>query len=759
MPLSVVLSSRKRFRIEIRGIVQGVGFRPFVYQLAHEFSLKGFVFNGGDGVIIEVEGAEAQINKFSKKLQDNSPPLSRIDSFMKVELECQGEEDFIIRLSNHHSIAKTMVSADVAMCSACEQEFNDPSNRRFSYPFINCTDCGPRYTIIRSLPYDRANTSMAKFGMCSACATEYKDPFNRRYHAQPISCYDCGPKLSLLNAQGNTYAKDEEAIRKACTLIEQGHTIAIKGLGGFHLVCDATNDKAVESLRQKKNRPTKPLAVMFPDMKSIIKNCKIGPKDKHLILSYERPIVIVDKNADKSLASSIAPGIDRVGVFLPYTPLHYRILGILNRPLVATSANMSDEPIIIDDDRLLKKISSLVHSVLTHDREIVNACDDSVIMSTGEKSLLLRMARGYAPRSMPLLQKTQKKILAVGAHQKSALALAFEDHIILSAHIGDLNSIEAFEYFKSSLKTFNHFYDFEPEIIVCDKHPGYETTKWAQKAAEKNIGLIMVQHHYAHALACMAEHNLNEKVLAFCFDGTGYGDDGTLWGGEVLIADPMEYQRIKHIRPFRLLGGEKAVKEPRRIGLSLLFECFDLDEVLALNNPVLDSFTVQEIKSMHIMWTKGINSPLCSSVGRLFDGVAALGGIAQKIGYEGESGLLLESITKDVPESFSFEIDEEEIDIREMIKEIAMLSSAEEVASRFMTSLCKIILEVSEKYKDLPIVMSGGVFQNRFLVKKMGQYFSQENRTYYIQERTPVNDGSIALGQVYHALHILKEKR
>ncbi|WP_345976946.1 carbamoyltransferase HypF [Sulfurimonas sp. HSL3-7] len=739
----------------VTGIVQGVGFRPFVYQLAQRLSLSGFVLNDGDGVMIEIEGDAADHKAFIDTLTQTPPPLARIDSISQDEIPYTKARGFSIRRS-HQSSASTMVSPDIAICDACAAEMQDPSNRRYGYAFINCTDCGPRYSIIKALPYDRPNTSMAHFTMCKACGGEYADPMDRRYHAQPISCYDCGPTIALLDLDGAVTAQGNEAISRVCTLILQGKTVAIKGLGGFHLVCDASSEEAVAALRRNKRRPSKPLAVMFKDMASLKEAADVTEEEERQILSKERPIVIADKSSRSALAPSIAPNIDRIGVFLAYTPLHLLLLEKLDRPVVATSANISDEPIITDADSVLKKLDKVVYAVLDYDRAIVNACDDSVAMMAGGQRLLMRMARGFGPKSLPLRQKTPKKILAVGANQKNSIALAFGEHLVLSPHIGDLVSLEAFEYFERTLETFKRFYGFQPDVVVCDTHPGYETTKWAKQLAKERLSveLIAVQHHYAHALACMAEYELQEQVLAFCFDGTGYGADGTLWGGEVLVADPMQYERVNHIRPFRLLGGEKAVKEPRRVALALLFECFSLEEVMALENPAVRSFTQAQLKTMHKMWEQGINAPLSSSAGRLFDAVASLSGIAQELGYEGESGLLIEAAAKKTDgEAFTCVMGNGEIDCRPMIKEIVAISSKNEIASRFISMLSGVILETAEQYPQLPIVLSGGVFQNRSLVVAVTEAMKARGRRCYIQQDTPVNDGGIALGQLYHALH------
>ena len=746
----------KRLRLCIHGIVQGVGFRPFVYQLAVARGLGGFVLNDGEGVVIEVEGPASDLNAFTETLLAFPPPLARIDAVDRREAAAKGETAFAIRASEPGA-ALTMVSPDIALCDACAAELRDPADRRYRYPFINCTDCGPRYTIIEALPYDRPNTSMQYFAMCPACEKEYNDPANRRYHAQPIGCFDCGPELfysETTEGQNRDAVKGMAALERCAGALKAGKIVAVKGLGGFHLMCDAGNERAVKSLRERKRRPTKPLAVMFPSLEMLKAAANVSAADERLILSKERPIVIVEKNdADTAPVhhESIAPGIDRLGVFLPYTPLHVLLLEMLQRPVVATSANLSDEPIITEARSVRRKLGHVVDAVLDHDRGIVNACDDSVVMDAGGRTLLLRMARGYAPRSLPLPSGTDKKILAVGAHQKSAIALAFGRHMVLSPHIGDLGSVDAFEYFERTLETFKRFYRFEPDLIVCDKHPGYETTQWAVR---QNVPCLQVQHHYAHALACMAEYGLDEPVLAFCFDGTGYGDDGTLWGGEVLMADPCTYTRVAHLRPFRLLGGEKAVKEPRRVALSLLFECYPLEELLAMQNPAVRSFAPGEIRTLHTMWRRGLNAPVSSSVGRLFDAAASLCGLAQTLGYEGESGLLLESAAGTAPAAgYAYTVRDGVIDWEPMLRAIVAAPSPGTVAAKLHATFVEMIAGVASDYKEMPVVLSGGVFQNRLLVKRVSARLEGEGVRCYLQGATPVNDGGVALGQLYHALH------
>lgn len=684
------------------------------------------------------------------------PPLARVDFIKSTQLKLLGYKEFTIVASDSSELS-TMLSPDISLCDDCRDEMNDKENRRYRYPFINCTNCGPRYTIIKNLPYDRDKTSLSDFPMCEECEKEYMNPEDRRYHAQPISCFHCGPKISLQSLDGGVEKNSKKAIKQICELIKKGESVGVKGLGGFHIVCDATNENAVKQLRLNKHRPTKPLAVMFKNISSIKKICSLTKKDEGLILAHERPIVIVSTKEKNDLAKGIAPNIDKIGVFLPYTPLHELLLKELQTPIVATSANYSDEPIIRDAKELLQKMPLVVQDVLTHDREILNACDDSVVQSIGDEKIMLRMARGYTPQSLYMKKTLSKKILALGAHQKSTITLAFENNIIVSPHIGDLNSIEVFEYFSRTLETLKRVYKFEPDVIVCDKHPKYKTTLWAKEYTRehKNIELIQVQHHYAHTLACMAEHSLSGDVLAFSFDGTGYGDDGKIWGGEVFVANLQSYKRVYHFKELPLLGGDKAVREPRRVGLSLLYECFSLDEILQMDYDIVKSYTIDEIKTFHKMFQHQINTPKSSSLGRLFDGVYALSGHMQNLGYEGESGLILEAISEKSSSTatYNYTLEDGVIEYKEMICQILQERDKRKIAKKFISTISKIIIEISNEYPQVPVVLSGGVFQNKVLLMQVTKNLKKLNKKYYIQSKTPVNDGGISLGQAYFAIH------
>lgn len=733
-------------KIIIRGIVQGVGFRPFVYREATRYGIFGFVCNTPNGVIIEAHGNQCE--SFIKALRENLPECARIDSMEITPCEFTSFSDFEIRESilGDGGVA---IPLDTALCPACQAEMDDPLNRRYHYPFINCTDCGPRYTIIQTPPYDRVRTSMKHFTMCSECLEEYNNPASRRYHAEPISCPQCGPQLKFLDTKGNEIAGDPIAL--AVSMLKAGKIIALKGLGGFHLMCDATSDTAVAELRLRKHRKAKPLAVMFGSLKQLETYVSINEMERSHIMGSIKPIVIVDAQAGANLSPQIAPHIQRLGVFLPYTPLHRLLFEHIDFPLVATSANISDEPIMIRSSEILNRLSHVVDGILDHDRPIINALDDAVIQIAEGRVVMLRLGRGFAPHTFALQHPSDKAVLALGAHQKSAIALGVKENMILSGHIGDLGSVEADGYFERTVQTFKRFYDVEPSVLVHDLHPQYASSMYATTQKREHYG---IQHHYAHILACMAEYALSKKVLGFAFDGTGYGADGSLWGGEVMIADVHGYERVGHLKPFALLGGDKAIKEPRRIALSLLFECFSLDEVMGLKSPTVEAFLPHEIRTLHHMWLKNINAPRSSSMGRLFDAVASLGGFVQSLDYEGQGGMMMESFVDDaIIEPFAFEVNDGMIDLSPMVSEIIALEGDKtQIASRFISTVEAIMLYFTTRYPELPIVVGGGVFQNRALMARLYRRFGEGR--FYAQQQTPINDGSIALGQLYYSLNV-----
>jgi hydrogenase maturation protein HypF len=674
----------------IQGIVQGVGFRPKVKQLAEKIGAKGYVLNNGSGVEIVVDK-----ENFLDILLQNLPPLAKIENIKTIDIKDKPYDNFYIKTSKSSS-KSTSISPDIAICDECLRDMFDKNNKRYLYPFINCTNCGPRYTIIKEIPYDRKNTSMSSFAMCESCQQEYNDSNSRFFHAQPISCPNSDLSLS-------------KPIHKISDFIKDGKIIALKGLGGFHLVCDATNQTAIKTLRKRKNRPFKPLAIMFRNIDILEKYCKITPKEKELIISKEKPIVVVQKKID---LPCIADGLDRYGVFLPYTPIHHLLFQNIDTPLVMTSANISGEPIIRDIEELQTKLSNVYDEVLDYNRKIINSCDDSVVMAINNTKITLRNARGYAPSSFYIDKKLSPNILALGANQKSTISLAFGNKVILSPHIGDLQTIDSVEYFERTIETFRKFYNFKEDIIVCDKHPRYESTLWAKN---QNKETIQIQHHYAHLLSTMFEFNLTKNYLCFCFDGTGYGDDGNIWGGEVFIANQKEYKRIYNFKYFKLIGSEKAIKNPKNTAINLKTNKFD--KILA---------------------------PLTSSVGRIFDVVGYLGGFIEQNSFEGESGMKIENFyDPNIKDSYEFIINNGIIDFTPMIQNIEKDKTL--VASKFINSLVNTIKIISKEF-DLPIILSGGVFQNKTLLT---QIIKNIDKKIYFNQKTPINDGGISLGQIY----------
>lgn len=732
----------RRVSYGIKGQVQGVGFRPFVYKTALKYDLVGFVKNSESGVEIEIEGLDLSIEAFEVSLKMDLPPLARVDAISKKEIDLIEEKSFkIIQSTESPNSKSAQVACDIATCKDCLKDIKT-KGRFYNYFATNCTNCGPRYSIVKSVPYDRKKTSMDLFEMCSECQKSYEDPHDRRYHAQPISCNNCGPKLSLYDKK--IKIETQEIYRSLASFIDDGQIVAIKGIGGFHIVCDASSDEVVKRLRAYKNRPTKPFALMCRDLEQVKSLACVSQKEEELLSSKEAPIVILKKStkADIKISSSIAPNIDRVGCLLAYSALHHLLFEHLQNPIIATSANLGDEPIITDKETIVQKLP-FVDYILDFDREIVNGVDDSLVQVVDEQIQTLRVARGYAPKVVKLPFVSTKKILAVGANQKSSIALVMDGNIIISPHIGDLDSLEAFGYFERTLETFKNFYNFEPELIVHDKHPNYETTKWAKK---QDKDLVDVGHYLAHIYACKAEFGLFGDYLGFSFDGTGYGDDGKLWGGEIFVGDSRKY----HFKEIKLLGGEKAIREPRRVALSMLFDKLSLKEVM--EQEVVKAFSKDEIKILHQSFTKDLNAPKSSSVGRLFDAIASFSDIAQSISYEGESGLLCESYyDKSIKKCFKYTIESGVIDMNVVEYILKAKVDKKELSTMLINTLVNIIIEIS-KLEKLEVILSGGVFQNKRLLELVCRALRDENIKYYSQKQTAINDGGIALGQAYYLL-------
>jgi len=735
-----------RTKLEIIGAVQGVGFRPFVYRLAKELDLRGWIINTPEGVKIEVEGENLDV--FLKRLQEEKPPLAYIYSISFEYAEEVGYTDFEIKESHSEGKREVFILPDVGTCDECLKEVFDPKDRRYMYPFTNCTHCGPRFTIIEKLPYDRPNTTMKVFKMCQECEREYNDPTNRRFHAQPNACPKCGPRVFVYNKEGNLLGKSEEAINLAIQAVKEGKIVAVKGIGGFHLICDATNEKAVNTLRMRKRRQEKPFAVMFKSLQQLKEYARPTNLEEALLSSSQRPIVLIEKVQD-SLPEAIAPGLKRIGAFLPYSPLHYIILSKLDVPVVATSGNYSEEPIVKDNEEALNKLSEIADLILVHNREIKRRCDDSVVKVVGGIPLPIRRSRGYAPLPIRLPYKLKNKVLATGGMLKNTFAIAWNDKVFISQHVGDVENYQTLKSFEEMVFDLMNLYQFEPEIVVCDMHPRYETTKWAECfSEERNIPLLKVQHHYAHILSCMAENGIEDEVLGIAWDGTGYGEDGTLWGGEFLVCHYKNYKRAYHFKPFRLIGGEKAVKEPRRVALSLLLEIFG-EKALDFNLP----FDRKELEMLFNAWSKGINSPFSSSVGRLFDAVCSLLGIRHINNYEGQSAMVLEDLyNPTIKDHYSYSIEGQIIDWRTTILDILQDKEREKVPSRFINTLAKIALDIARRVGIEKVCLSGGVMQNDPLVSKIKEGLTKDSFWVYTHQKVPANDGGLCLGQVAYAI-------
>ena len=728
----------KRVRIELKGVVQGVGFRPFVYRLAKDCQLGGFVKNDGKGVYIEVEGE--RVEEFLKRLNLEKPPLARI-LFQQVEfLHPTGYKEFFIEESEESKAKEVLILPDIATCEDCLRELYDPKDRRYRYPFINCTNCGPRFSIVEKLPYDRPNTTMKSFTMCIYCEKEYKNPEDRRFHAQPIACPYCGPKL-ILHPTGE---EGEEALSKVIRALKEGKIVAVKGIGGFHLMCNALDDDVVQELRKRKRRQEKPFAVMFKDLEQIQEYAHLTDLEKALLISPERPIVLVRSKG--GLAKSVSPGLKRIGAFLPYSPLHHLILNSLDFPLVATSGNLSEEPIVKDNQDAIQKLGPLSDFILLHNREIKRRCDDSVVKVVGGFPLPIRRSRGMVPLPIILPFKLNRKVLAVGGMLKNTFAIAFDDVVILSQHIGDVENLQTLEIFEESVRDFMELYSFKPDIIVHDLHPRYETTRWAMSQDFPKVG---VQHHYAHVLSCMAENGIRERVLGISWDGTGYGTDGTLWGGEFLSCDYQNFERVFYFKPFRLLGGEKAVKEPARVALSLLLDLYGMD-ALELNLPPVNFFNENEKTILYKAYSSHINAPYSSSVGRLIDAVASILGLRQRVSYEGQAAMILEDLySYYVKDTYPFEVKGSTVDWTQILEGVIKDRNNPEIAvSRFINTLANVCLYVAENVDIERVCLSGGVMQNDPLVSKIKEYLS--GFKVYTHQKVPSNDGGISLGQAVY---------
>lgn len=745
-------------RIKVRGVVQGVGFRPFVFRLATSFSLRGWVLNSPEGVIIEVEGEKKKIEEFYQALSRFSPPLSRIKGKRISFYPPRGYRSFFIRESERGGKKEVLISPDISLCKDCLKELFTPGDRRWFYPFLNCTNCGPRFTIIFDLPYDREKTTMREFKMCEECQFEYKSPLSRRYHAEPNSCPRCGPSLWLEDREGKKIGKDP--IKEAQRFLKEGKILGVKGVGGYLLTCDAENEEVVQKLRKRKRREAKPLALMAENVEKVEKFCWVNQTERKLLETLARPIVLLRKKEPSPLAKGIAPGLNWLGVMLPSTPLHYLLLHSPHiLAIVSTSGNLKGEPMIISDGEAKEKLFSLADFLLIHNRKIWLRCDDSVIKPRGKKIFFFRRARGYAP--FPLELKFElKKMVGVGAELKNTLCFTRGKYAFVSPYIGDLENLRTFGDYKKIFEHFQKIFEIEPEGVAYDMHPDYLSTRFAlEEPFFSSLPRIPVQHHKAHLASCTAENGLEEKVIGVVWDGTGYGEDGRIWGGEFFVGDLRDFKRVGFFLPLPLPGGDKAVEEPWRMGVSLLWKTLGR-KIQGLKIPLLKEIPSSKVELIIKMMEKKINSPLTSSAGRLFDAVSAILGVCLFSSYEAQGASQLQSLAEKGKRGrlYPFRIKENKylvVDtlplLEGVVEDLERGERREEIALGFHKTLGKIILEVAKRLREREginnVCLSGGVFQNTllsgstvFLLKKAGF------RVYEHRLLSP-NDENISLGQ------------
>ena len=761
----------QRASIIIRGAVQGVGFRPFVYRLATELHLAGWVLNSGQGVFAEVQGEKPLVETFLLKLESEKPERAFIQSLEYSYLDPVAFTGFEIRTSSPSGTPDTLVLPDIATCRECRSETMDPGNRRYRYPFTNCTNCGPRFTIIEGLPYDRSLTTMKHFEMCAECRSEYENPLDRRFHAQPNACPVCGPRLELWDPQGRILAGADAALRDAAEAVRSEKIVAVKGLGGFHLLVRADSREALERLRLRKKREEKPLALMFPSIEAVRETCEVSRLEERLLLSPESPIVLLQRRLSagrppSQIDSAVAPRNPCLGVMLPYTPLHHLLMGELSFPVVATSGNLSDEPICIEEQEALERLRGIADLFLVHNRPIVRHVDDSILRVMLGRELVLRRSRGYAP--LPVRMKTPAPtMLAVGAHLKNTVALSVRNNVFVGQHIGDLETPQASKAFRQVIASLQGLYQAQPEMVIADMHPDYLSTQFARASG---LPMVSVQHHYAHIAACMAENELEGPVLGVSWDGTGYGPDGTIWGGEFLLTDKTSFRRVATLRTFRLPGGSTAIREPRRAALGALYEVmgdslFEQTDLLPVR-----SFDAAETAVLKRMLEKGLNSPVTSSAGRLFDAVASLTGLCQKVSYEGQAAMELEFAVRneDTGDAYPFRLEPcrsvesgcelTRVDWTPMfvrlIEDLRSRVSAGTISARFHRTLAEIIVAVAREAAQSRVLLSGGCFQNRVLTEHTVRRLEAEGFRPYWHQRIPPNDGGIAVGQIAAAMRL-----
>jgi hydrogenase maturation protein HypF len=749
--------------VRVKGIVQGVGFRPYIFQLAAHSRLTGYVANTPSGVRIHVEGPPASVEAFVARIPAEAPPLAQITAVDAEDADLEGCRRFeIVASSAEEAGPSALISPDVAVCADCLREMRSPGDRRHRYPFINCTNCGPRYTIIDGLPYDRPKTAMKSFEMCPRCQAEYDNPADRRFHAQPNACPVCGPRVALLASDGKPVATDD-AVREVIARLKAGRIAAVKGLGGYHLAVDAENEAAVQRLRRRKHREEKPLALMARDIDRVRRLAHLNEDEIGVLTSPQRPILLLEKQAHHSIAPSVAPNNRYFGVMLPYTPLHHLLLEKDFAALVMTSANLSEEPIVITNDEALSRLAGIADDFLVHDRDIYLRCDDSIVRHAAGVVRFIRRSRGYVPTPV-FLKHAQASVLACGAELKNTVCLTKEDRAFVSQHIGDLENLATYDAFQATIDHLQRILDIAPRAIACDLHPDYLSTRYAQ--TQTSLPVFQVQHHHAHIVSAMAEHHLEGRVIGLAFDGTGYGPDGTLWGGEVLLATAGDYERAAFLEPLPLPGGAAAIRAPWRMALSYLHQAFGAG-CRDLHTPLMKTVDPRQADIVLRMTAQGLNAPLTSSVGRLFDGVAALLGLRHTVAFEGQAAMELEMCaasdgngyyTVEWPPATPIRIPTAPI-IRGVVGDLQKGRSAAFISRKFHNTLVLLFTDLCRQLQRQTsldrVVLSGGVFQNALLLQGLSRSLSKAGLQVYAHRLVPPNDGGIALGQAVVAGNLL----
>ena len=773
-----------RVQIEVEGTVQGVGFRPFVYRLARELELAGWVRNTRNGVLIETEGSLEDVEIFLRRLKADAPASASIEAISTSLTPARGDVSFAIVTSAETGERTLVTPPDLATCQDCRRELADPYDRHFRYPFLTCTQCGPRYSLLTAIPYQRSNTTMAEFGLCSACRAEYESEDDRRFHAEPIACVSCGPRLYLWDEQGCETATGEEALQQAAALLQQGLIVAVKGLGGFQLWVDARSQRAVRRLRDRKHRPEKPFAVLFPSLEAARDYCLLSPDEETLLCSPQAPIILVHKRRDAALAEAVAPRNPYLGVMLPATPLHHLLMASLQHPMVATSGNRSEEPIVINEHEALVRLKGIADAFLVHDRPISRPVDDSVVLVIPDRAyvdgkaqrekpkadaMILRRARGYVPQSIRWRDdssdgKGQNPILAVGGHLKNTVALLTGNRVVLSQHLGDLLTLEGDKAFRQAIDDLQRLLQVTPRVIACDLHPDYRSTSFARELAESlSVPLVPVQHHHAHVASCMAEHKLDGEVLGIAWDGAGYGGDGQVWGGEFLIASYRQFSRFAHLRPFRLPGGEAAMRDPNRSAAAVLWELMG-EQMLDHELPSWN-VTGNQRAQLSTLLRSGIASPWTTSMGRLFDAVASLTGLCSQASFEGQAAIAVQFAAEREWETSGARREGYPIDlvpsessgtewmanwrplIQTILDDLRRGVSPEEIATRFHVSLAAATVRVARAAGLPRVVLTGGCFQNRLLLSLVRRQLEEAGFAVYSHRLVPPNDGGLSLGQ------------